>query len=224
MSTPLLGLFAKSPIKPIQEHMEASCKAAALLEAFFKSVIDCDWENAEKIQALISETERQADALKKDLRLHLPKSLFLPVPRSDLLEMLTAQDKVANRAKDIAGLMLGRKMKVPAGMEEETQRFVKSSIDACEQALKAINELDELLESGFSGKEITIVQDMIAELDDLEHHTDELEVNIRASLFAVEKELPAVDVMFFYRVIEGVGDLADCAQKVGSRLQLLLAR
>ncbi|HBP75141.1 MAG TPA: phosphate transport regulator, partial [Alcanivorax sp.] len=37
-------------------------------------------------------------------------------------------------------------------------------------------------------------------------------------------ELPPVDVIFLYKIIEWIGDLADRAQKVGGRLQLLLAR
>ena len=65
---------------------------------------------------------------------------------------------------------------------------------------------------------------MIGELDTLENRADEMEVTIRAALFALESEMPPVDVMFLYRVIDWVGDVADRAQKVGSRLELLLAR
>ena len=36
--------------------------------------------------------------------------------------------------------------------------------------------------------------------------------------------MPPVDVMFLYKIIDRIGELADCAQKVGSRLQLLIAR
>jgi uncharacterized protein Yka (UPF0111/DUF47 family) len=31
-------------------------------------------------------------------------------------------------------------------------------------------------------------------------------------------------VMFMYNIIDWIGELADCAQRVGSRLQILLAR
>ena len=41
---------------------------------------------------------------------------------------------------------------------------------------------------------------------------------------ALEVELPPVDVIFLYQIIDWVGDLADRAQRVGSRLQLLVAR
>ncbi len=102
--------------------------------------------------------------------------------------------------------------------------FIREAIATSAQALKAINELDELIETGFAGREVQLVEKLIKELDRLEHVNDKTEVKIRASLFKLEKNLQPVDVMFLYKVIDGIGDLADCAQKVGSRLQRLIAR
>jgi len=224
ISTQLSGMFGKSPIKPMQEHMAESHRAASLLNEFFLAVKASDWKKAAELQKDIGLAENKADALKKDIRLTLPKSIFLPVSRTDLLELLSVQDKIANRAKDIAGIMLGREMSIPPALEQEMLEYVNTAVDTSAQALKAIEELDELLETGFAGREATLVQKLIEELDRLEHRNDELQIVIRSNLFKIEKDLPPVDVMFFYRVIEWVGDLADRAQKVGSRLQLLLAR
>ena len=158
------------------------------------------------------------------MRVHLPKSLFLPVPRSDLLELLSVQDKVANRAKDIAGLMLGRRMVIPEPLFPAFKAFVSRSIDAAAQALTAMNELDELLETGFAGREVTLVERLIEELDRIEHDTDNMQISLRSELYLLEKGLPAVDVMFLYQIIEWIGDVADRAQRVGNRLELLMAR
>ncbi len=224
INNPLTTLFGRSPIKPMQDHMSAACDVANQLPDFFKAVIAEDWAAAERVQKVIAEKENHADELKKNLRLHLPKSLFLPVPRTDLLELLSMQDAIANCARDIAGIMLGRKMVIPTSIQPSMEEFVQSAINAANQALKAINELDELLEAGFAGRELSVVEDLIKELDDLEHRADKLEVSLRAELYALEEELPPVKVMFLYRVIDTIGDLSNCAQKVGSRLQLLLAR
>jgi hypothetical protein len=224
ISNPLTNLFGRSPIKPMQDHMSAACDVANQLPDFFNAVVAEDWTSAARIQQIIAEKENYADELKKNLRLHLPKSLFLPVPRTDLLELLSMQDAIANCTRDIAGIMLGRKMSIPISIQPSVQEFVQSAINAANQALKAINELDELLEAGFAGRELTVVEEIIEELDDLEHRADKLEVGLRAELFALEDQLAPVNVMFLYRVIDTIGDLSNCAQKVGSRLQLLLAR
>ncbi|WP_346837748.1 TIGR00153 family protein [Microbulbifer sp. SAOS-129_SWC] len=220
----IANLFGRSPIKPIKEHMATAHEASAGLVPFFTALIQGDLNAAETTQKEISACENRADDIKRDLRLHLPDSLFMPVSRSDLLELLHAQDEVANTAQDIAGLAIGRKMQIPEKLQSLMTTFVDSAVAASAQALRAINELDELLESGFAGREMDIAKRMTEELDDLERKSDRLEVEIRAALFAIEKDLPPVDVMFLYRIIEWIGDLADRAHSVGNRLQLLLAR
>ncbi|CUR44500.1 TIGR00153 family protein [Alloalcanivorax xenomutans] len=220
----IAGLFGRSPIRPLQKHYDTVHDCALGLGDFFSAVRDSDWERAREARQRIAQLENQADELKKEFRLNLPKSLFLPVPRSDLLELVSVQDKVANKAKDIAGLMLGRQMTLPPSLADSMTDYLQGAIDTSAQAKKAINELDELVETGFSGREIRLVEELIEELDRLERANDDQQVQIRAQLFKLESELPPVDVMFLYKIIDWIGDLADRAQKVGGHLQLLLAR
>lgn len=224
MANFLANVFGASPVKPLQQHMEKVCDCVSELTPFFKATFEKDWDEVQKIRSNISTLEREADELKKEIRLQLPKGIMLPVSRRDLLEVLTMQDKIANKAKDISGIILGRKMKFPEVVMENYAAFVKRCIDATLQAQTAINELDELVQTGFRGKEVELVESMILKLDKIEQDTDSLQVDIRFALFEIEKELPPVDVMFLYKVIDGTGEVADLAQRVGSRLQLMLAR
>lgn len=224
MSSPLSTLFGRSPIRPIQEHMAKAQHCVVLLGQFLEAGFQNDWELAQQLQQQISSCERQADELKYNIRIHLPKGLLLPVARTDLLSLLNSQDKLANRTKDIAGIMLGRRMEIPASLVDSMRLYFQQSLDASVQALKSINELDELLETGFRGKEVERVEKLIAELDELEHQNDVTQVGIRANLLKLEAELPPVNVMFLYKVIDLIGDLADTSQMIGSRLSVLMAR
>lgn len=217
-------LFGGSPVKPLQQHMAKVHSCVAELVPFFEAVTAGDWAQAEAEQHRVAQLEEEADTLKKELRLHLPKGLMLPVAREDLLEVLTMQDRIANKAKDIAGLVLGRKMALPAELSGLYLAFLKRSIDACTQAKTSIDELDELVETGFRGHEVSLVESMIKTLDEIESDTDRMQVQVRATLFKLERELPPVDVMFLYKIIDWTGDLGNLAQRVGSRLQLMLAR
>ena len=223
-NNPIMQMFARSPFKPMQEHIAKAHACASELEPFFAAAMAGDWKTAAEVQHQIAVLEGEADDMKKEVRQHLPNSIFLPVPRTDLLELLRMQDKIANRSKDIAGLMLGREMAIPEPLQAQMIEFVGTALATSEKALTALNELDELLTSGFSGHEVDLVEKMISELDELEHKTDEQERNIRFALFQIEKEMHPIDVMFLYQVIRWVGDLADRAQQVGRRLQLLMAR
>jgi len=223
-NNPILQMFARSPFQPMQEHIAKAHACAIQLIPFFDAVMAEDWEEAAKVQHTIAVLEGEADAMKKEIRMNLPNSIFLPVPRTDLLELLRMQDKIANRAKDIAGLMLGRKMSLPKQIQPIVAEYVRASLKTSGQALTALNELDELITAGFRGHEVEVVEQMIHDLDDLEHDADEMEREVRSALFEVEKDLNPIDAMFLYQVIRWIGDLADKAQQVGSRLQLLLAK
>ncbi|MGQ3892092.1 TIGR00153 family protein [Legionella sp. CNM-4043-24] len=220
----IFNMFGPSPIKPIEQHIYKAYQCAKHLLPFFEAALKQDWKLAAEINDKIAALEKEADLIKRDLRLHLPTGLFLPVSRTDLLELLSAQDRIANRSEDIAQLVLSRKMILPAPLADVFMPFLSCSLDASKQACKAINELDELLESGFRGSEVKIVEEMIVTLDNIEHVSDDKLSDIRQRIFQLEKDLPAIDIMFLYKLVQWVGDLADHAQTVGSRLQILIAR
>lgn len=220
----ILGVFAKSPIKPLELHVRVATKCAKQLTDFFNASFQENWDEAVKVRKKISEFEHEADALKRQLRLDLPSGLFMPVERADILELLRQQDKIANRAKDIAGRVLGRKLIVPATLQADFILYLKRCLDATEKAADAINELDDLLETGFRGREIKLVDDMISQLDVIEDDTDAMQIELRANLLKIENELNPIDVMFLYQIIHWVGELADLAERVGSRLEIMLAK
>jgi hypothetical protein len=217
-------MFGASPVRPLQKHMESVQTCVQQLVPFFDAVLAHNWDEAGKCRDEIARLEGAADDLKRELRLNLPKGLFMAVSRRDLLEVLTMQDKIANKAKDITGLIIGRQMEFPESIGPLLKDFIQRSIDASAQAQKAINELDELVETGFRGTEVKLVESMIKTLDEIESDTDKIQVQVRAELFAIESHLNPVEVMFLYRIIDWIGDLGDLAQRVGSRLELMLAR
>jgi hypothetical protein len=219
----LANIFGSSPVRPLEKHINIAYRCTRNLNGFFEAVIADDWKKAAAARDTIYDLEHEADDLKKEIRLHLPKSLFMPVPREDLLELLLVQDKIANRTKDVSGLVLGRQMQIPAAIAEMFLEFVRRNVDAAKQARKSVRELDELFTTGFRGAEVTLVSALIEELDRIETETDELQAELRGALFEIESTLDPVNVIFLYRVIELTGEIADMAERVGRRLELLLS-
>ncbi len=218
------NMFGRSPVKPLQEHMGVVLECARLIPGLFEALAEGDQEQVVEIKELIFERENAADQLKNELRNHLPKSLFMPIDRRDLLEVLQMQDSIADTAQDIAGLLEERPMELPEPLREPLLALANRCVDTCELAGRIIRELDELLEMGFAGREADKVESMVGELNILEDETDILGLELSRTLFRHEDEIKPVSVMMWYRLIEWVGDLADYAEKVGDRLRLLIAR
>ena len=218
------GLFGKSPISPLQQHMKQVHSCIKEFGVFANAANSEDWEKAKLAKLSIGKKEQKADVLKKKLRMNLPSTFMMPFSRRDLLDVLLIQDSIANITKDLAGLMMSRQMVFPKEFADDFLELAKLCIKTSAAALVAINELDELLETAFSSRERKIVDKMIKQVNDLEHDTDVAQEKIRNKLFLVESSLPPVDVMFYYRAIEWLGETADAAQKVGSRFEVMLTK
>jgi len=223
-TNPIASLLGRSPFKPMQAHMRIVNECIAHVPALFEALIAGDQAEVVKEKDLIFAKEQEADDLEHELRASLPKSLFLPVDRRDLLDLLNMQDCMANTAQDIAGLMIERDMTVPEGMAEPLRELVQRCVDACNHATKIIEEMDELISAGFSGREAASVLDMVEQLSAIEDETDEMGVKLTQILFAREDEMKPVSVMFWYQMIQWIGDMADYAEKAGDRMRLLIAR
>jgi len=216
-------VFGASPAAPMQDHMDTCFKAARELLKLFEHAVDEDWPGVDVSREKIVALEQEADEYKKQIRGQMPKSLFMPVPREDLLNLLWTQDQIANTARDISGLVHGRHMRIPKPIREDFLAYVARNADAAKMARKSVRELDELYNTGFRGAEAAFVEALVDDLDRIENETDEMQAKVRSALYAIESELPPVDVMFLYRVIELVGEIGDMSERIGRRLELLLA-
>jgi hypothetical protein len=191
-----------------------------LIEALVEGDRDRLKESAKRIFVL----ESEADTLKHDIRKHLPRSLFMPVDRRDLLQVLHSQDSIADVAEDVAGMFLARDMEVHADMREPLLALTKGCVDVVGLAKELVGHLDQLIQVGFRGPTVDKVEELADALNVAEHQTDQLERELRRILFSVEKELGAVSVILWCDLIDWIGDLADHAEKVGNILRLMVAR
>ncbi len=190
----------------------------------FDALCAGDEKKIREVRDEIFALENEADEIKNELRSHLPKSLFMPVDRRDILEILDLQDSIADTAQDIAGALMVRRPKVLDSIRSPLMDLTGRCLDACHQMARIMEKLDELVETGFRGRDSEIVLAMINELNRIETDTDRKAIDLLSELFAHESEIDPVSLMVWLRLIHWVGDLADYSEKVGNRLRLLIAR
>lgn len=217
-------MFGQSPFTSLQQHMRVVQECAREVQPLIEALVAGEQERVIELKDRIFEREAEADRIKHELRANLPKSLFMPVDRRDLLEVLQLQDTIANVAQDIAGLLIERKMTIHDFLRKPLIELTARCVDTVDHAAKVIEELDELLAIGFRGREVDLVDEMLRQLNTIEDETDELGIALARALFEHEDELKPVSVMMWYQIIEWVGDLADYAEKVGDHLRLLIAK
>ena len=220
----LMALFGRSPFKPIQAHMEKSRACVERIKPVINSIIDNEPAEFDRVFKEISDLESEADVIKNDIRSHLPKSIFLPIDRRDLLEILDIQEELPDTVQDIAILLTLRPLKLPANMKEPLNNLIDEVATVCNQAADLVQEFDELVETSFGGKEAEKVLAMIEQINADETVADGTERAAAKKLFDLEKEVEVLDVIMWSRIINKLGDLADSAERMANRLRLMIAK
>lgn len=224
-TSPLAGLFRKSPFSPIQDHMHkvfsCICTIPPLYDALYKGDSNQIKELAEKIIAI----ETEADKIKSTFRLNMPRTLLLPVDREDLLNLIADQDSMADTVEEIAKILLYRDMIIPEELKPVLDELLEGTIEISSDAKTMIDELDELLEVGFGGgRELDRVNDMIAGVRKSEHNIDQILLRAKQTLFSIEDQLEPVSTMFLYKLIDLTGRISDKAENIADRLLLFLSK
>ena len=121
-------LFGKSPFALLVEHTRRVHRTVELIEPLFEAFLAEDWETCEALYEKISKREHKADLEKNKVRDQLPKSMFLPVDRGDVLKYLKEQDSIADAAEDVAVLVTIRKTPCPEALKPLVLDFVAQVI------------------------------------------------------------------------------------------------
>ena len=217
-------MFGKSPFKALQTHMGIVKECVLEVPILFDALVKGEQQALTDQQEKIFIKEEEADILVDELRIHLPRSLFMAVDRRDLLDLLKLQDNIADTAQDIAGLMMERDMSVPQEMVEPLQALVQRCVDACLHSATIVERIDELIETGFRGREASDVETMVEQLSTIEDETDQMGRDLVQLLFSIEDNMNPVSVMFWYQMIQWIGNLGDHAEDVGNQMRLLIAK
>ncbi len=218
----ILQLFGKSPFGPVQSHMRKVHECASQVRPLFDALMAGDRERIEAISAELSRLEHEADEIKNEIRANLPKSIFLPVDRRDLLDLLGVQDAIADQAEDLGILLRMRELRIPGPLRVLLPKLVERSTVVPEEANRLIEELDELVEASFAGPQAEKVIKIIDNLGILEHECDKVQWEFARQVFLIENDLTAGELWMWLKLGNKLGDLANSAENVGKRLHLML--
>ena len=215
-------LFGKSPFEPLYKHMLKVKECVDLVKPLMESFIDGAQDDVEKYAKQIFKAEHKADLVKKEIRSRLPKSVFLPVSRGDLLRFLKEQDSIADSAEDLAALVTMRPMNVPEGLKVHLKGLVSKVLETYELAMKVSSEINLIVEASFGGAEAHKVLEMIEEIKVKEWEADIAQMKVAKKLFAMENEIDPVSIMMWTHVFKELGAIANHAENTGDNLGTML--
>ncbi len=217
-------LFDKSPFEPLRHHLDQVRACVNLIRPMFEAVKSESYEDLASLTQEVFKAEHEADVIKDDIRQEIPRSFFLPVYRGDLLGYLKLQDDMADAAEDIAFLLTMKQLKLPTKMQDELMAYVDTILAVCDKCYEMNDHIRELVAKGFHADQANGVFEMIKAVEKAEWEADKAQYAISKSLFALEDEIKASDLMLWWRVFLELGRLANSAENTADRLRRMLSQ
>lgn len=218
----LISLFGRSPFSPLQRHMDEVAECIWKISEIFDFYQRGEQDDVERLMLEISELEHSADRIKNDIRNRLPKGLFLPVDKNNLLEILSLQDCIADIAENIGVILTLRPYQSINKIEGTFNAFLEKNIEAFQKVKLIIDELNELLESSFGGVEAEKVKKMVDEVAYHEHEADLLQRSLLKILYNSDGQADHTIFFLWMHIIEEVGGIANLSEKLANRVRMTL--
>ena len=214
-------VISNSPLALLERHAGVCVDCVERLPLYFQEVQTGRWARAEEVREEICRFEGLADELKQDVRSNLPRGLWMSVSRADLLELVRVQDKMANGVKEVSGISLGRQLAFPSPLTEDLNEFVDVVVAVSRSVVKIIGATRELSRSAFGTRQTNAILDFVSQVEAGERRSDDMQAALRARVREHEVDLPPVDAMFLYQLLAAIGEIADNAEKVAHRAQII---
>lgn len=219
----LWNLISKNPFGSLKRHMEKTLVCIEKTKEIFQAVFAGDKERVSILAKEISQAEHECDLIKRELRTEVSQSIFLPIDRRDLLQVLSNMDSIADSAEDLGVLLTMRWMVLPESLRPYFDVFLEKTFTVVHESATVIFALDRLLEAGFSGPDAEEVMGRIDHIDRLEHKADKAQDQLGKKLFEHENEFEAASLIMWIKIIERVGKLSDCSERMMNHIRLMLS-
>lgn len=146
----------------------------------------------------------------------------MAIDRGQLLEILSLQDSIADKAEDIGVLMSLRTAKMIDPLIAPFKEYVQGNKDAFIKAKDVMRELDVLIESGFGGAEATKVNQMIDAVAHAEHECDIMQRKLMKQVLDHEDDMSVGDFFVWQRLLVEIAGLSNYSEKLANRIRMLL--
>ena len=218
----IIKVFGRSPFIPLQMHMEKVVECVEQIPKVLEAYRQKDSDEVVSISEELSKLEHQADQIKHDIRNNLPRGLFLPVDRSNLLSILYIQDGIANRAENVGVLLTFKQAKSFKEFDAAFDTFQNKCLSTFYETRNIIDRLDELLEVGFGGTEAEKVHEAIDKVALKEYEADVSQRELIRILLAHEDDISYGDFFLWTRVIQQLGGIADRSDNLAAAVRITL--
>lgn len=217
----LSSLFYRSPFENLQKHADKVKECAELFKEAAVCHIGGQCKEFDLLTDQVARLESEADAIKRNIRNHLPKGILMPVDKFQFFQYLRNQDKVLDDVEEAIYWLSFRPRGVPDEVAEDFQHLVESVIPPIKKLPELVHMATKFFRSR-SEDQRQRMKSLIHDIRQYEKEADFLERELKVKIFGTVKE--ALVVFHMVRLAEIVGNIADHAENASDRMRAMIAR
>lgn len=217
------SIFGSSPFEHVVDHVRKVHECVALIRPIADAILSGDTGLLRTLQDRMSQAEYEADQLKDHARQTLPRRLYLPVQRDDMLNFIRQVDRMADDAEDFAVVATLRRLTIPAPLQPPFLALVDKVVQLSECLLDVADDLNRLQKEAFEGREAEAVLEKIKLVCHMEWESDKLSRQLARHYYA-DENMDAVTILLFDKICKALTGIADHAENVGKNLRLMILR
>ncbi len=222
MRIPLLSMFMTSPFEGLQEHAEVIKDCSWAFQEAVECHISYKCSRFDSLRGDIIEMEREADAIKRRIRGHLPKGTLMPIDKFQLFRYLREQDSVLDAMEEtLDWLSVRTEAAIPEDLHKDIFTLVDTVLDPVEELSNMVAQARQYFKS-FEEAQRVLVKDIIRKLRHQEREADRVEHTIKAKVFNMAVD--PVTIFHIVRLAEIIGAIADHAENAGDMMRAMVAR
>jgi len=164
----------------IKEHLLKVEESVFKMEEAIKQYIKGEFDVAKESSYSVHLLESEADSKRREIIEKLHQGAFLPVIRTDIIKLISRQDKIADRAESCCDFCISQRPSVP-------KEFKDSFVELIEVSVRTFAPYKEALENMFV--DYKLVKDDIHSVNTIEEEADTLEWKFTKQIFNSNLEL-----------------------------------
>ncbi len=181
------------------------------------------WLRREPVDAdVVSEREHEADQLKRQVRIQLNRALWLPVPRSFLLQFLWHQDEIADLCQDAALLMSLRRPEFGIELEDSFRALGEAVVRAVHAHHLAVQEFTAIFENSASATLRENMGNAVDRINQLEHESDLRERELVTAIYKGE-ELGDFNRYHLIQLVLMLGGVVDQVENAAGNIRVMVS-
>jgi len=221
MRTSFMNLFYKSPFENLIKHAEKIVDASRMFKEAVDLYLERKYDLFETITDQVARVESEADAIKRNIRGHMPRGVLMPVDKFQFFMYLREQDSVLDRVEEALYWLSNRHQAFDSEINEDLKFFVSTTLPAMEKLKNLVEMASGFFRRG-SEEEREAIKSMIRDVRQLEHEADHLERELKRKIF--NRVTDAIQVYYLIRLVEIIGSIADHAQNATDMMRAMISR